>query len=158
MSQASWGCHVHTPLSRLSLSPLCLRGFNHWCPTVTQDSQWSTYQTQTERQPCRHSTDGVASVSTNTNSHASLNRKHLNYVTQARRENQTPTNKATKSVLHRNWFIALCNSLFFLRSVYTEGKKKKGSNQILRKTARKQCNTTQTKHYTGSSDLTARSL
>lgn len=38
------------------LSPLSQCGFNHWCPTVTQDSQWSTYQTQTKRQLCGHTT------------------------------------------------------------------------------------------------------
>lgn len=37
------------------LSPLSQLGFNHWLPTVTRHSQWSTYQTQTERQTCRHS-------------------------------------------------------------------------------------------------------
>lgn len=52
MSQASWGCHVHTPIpSVCPLSPLSQLGFNHWRPTVAGDRQQSTYQTQIERQP-----------------------------------------------------------------------------------------------------------
>lgn len=49
MSQASWGCHVHTPVP--SVCPLSPLSFNHWRPAVTWDCRRSTYQMPTKRQP-----------------------------------------------------------------------------------------------------------
>lgn len=46
----------HPPMLPFCLPPLPLSqlAFNRWSPTVTRDSQQSTYQTQTERQAYKH--------------------------------------------------------------------------------------------------------
>lgn len=50
----------HPPmLAVCPLLPLSQLSFNRWSPTVTWDSQRSTYQTQTGRQACRHTVESM---------------------------------------------------------------------------------------------------